>query len=303
MTKNLKATHEGTLKLGEQGIELPVAVLNDGTRIISSSAIFRAFGRTKRGRAIGELREPNMPSFIDAKNLRPFINSELMGVLKRINFTDINGKESSGYDALILPLLCKVYHDARNEEQLKTNQIPLARVAEILLFSLSKVGIIALVDEATGYEKDKNRDALQKFLDKFLENERGTYVRTFPDEFFETIYKMKGWDWKQATKGQKPGVIGTYINDFVWSRIAPTVLEELKARNPRTEKGYRKYKHPQFINPKFGHPLLKEHLHAVIALGRASGYNWKNFQRLINRAYPKFGETMEIDFKEPKEIE
>ena len=44
----LRAKHTGTLKVGDN--ELNCAVLEDGTRIISSSAVFRAFGRTKRGR-------------------------------------------------------------------------------------------------------------------------------------------------------------------------------------------------------------------------------------------------------------
>src|SRR4051812_41135416 len=107
----LKAIHEGKIQLGES--ELNVAVLKDGTRIISRNAIFRAFGRTKRGRAIGEVRVPNMPSFIDAKNLQPFVGEDLKGVLKQIDYIDKNGKEDSGYSALILPMLCKVYLDAR----------------------------------------------------------------------------------------------------------------------------------------------------------------------------------------------
>ena len=68
MAKKLKATHEGILPIGNT--ELNVAVLEDGTRIITQSAVFKAFGRTKRGRALHEKRVPNMPGFIDAKNLQ-----------------------------------------------------------------------------------------------------------------------------------------------------------------------------------------------------------------------------------------
>ena len=41
--KILKATHEGTLPIGD--VTLNVAVLEDGTRVISQSSIFKAFGR------------------------------------------------------------------------------------------------------------------------------------------------------------------------------------------------------------------------------------------------------------------
>ena len=120
MNKLLKATHEGKLILGET--ELNVAVLEDGTRVISRNAIFKAFGRTKRGRAKLEQRVPNMPSFIDANNLQPFVGEDLRGELKQIYFTDLNDKQDSAYNALVLPMLCKVYLDARQLKVLKTQQ-------------------------------------------------------------------------------------------------------------------------------------------------------------------------------------
>ena len=46
-TKLPKVSHEGSIILGEKNIEC--AVLENGTRVIYRNAIFRAFGRTKRG--------------------------------------------------------------------------------------------------------------------------------------------------------------------------------------------------------------------------------------------------------------
>ena len=287
MTKKLlKATHQGELPIGET--VLPCAVLEDGTRVITKSAVFKAFGRSKRGRNLGEVRVPNMPAFIDANNLQRFIGNDLIEVLKQIDYEDKNGNESAGYNASILPLMCKMYLDARQEKVLKTQQLPLARASEMLLLSLSKVGIIALIDEATGYQQVRDKDALQLFLQKFLEEEKGKWVKTFPDEFFESIFKMKGWTWSIANKGEKPQVVGHYINNYVYSRIAPKVLIELRKLNPKDESGNRKAKHPQWIDVNFGHPKLKEHLNILIAFARASGYNWSNWERLVCRALPKF---------------
>ena len=91
-----KAIYEGKINIGEN--ELNCAVLDDGTRILNASAIFKAFGRTKRGRG-KEIRVPNMPAFIDANNLQPFIDSDLRQVLNKIDFIDKNGKENEGFDA------------------------------------------------------------------------------------------------------------------------------------------------------------------------------------------------------------
>lgn len=296
----IKATHEGKLNIGE--LEISCAVLNNETRIISRNAVFKAFGRTKRGRAKGEVRVPNMPSFIDANNLQPFVNDELSHELKQIDFIDLNGKPDSGYNALILPMLCKVYLDARAARVLKKAQEPLARASEILLLGLSNVGIIALVDEATGYQEARDKSALQEFLSKFIKEQRGIYVKTYPDEFFEAIFKMRHLTWSIANKGKKPQYIGHYINNFVYSRIAPNVLNELRKVNPKDQSGKRKGKHTQHIDIDYGHPKLKEHLSILTAFARASGYNWTNWERMVNRALPKFdadgSAVQEIGFPE-----
>ncbi|WP_428330460.1 P63C domain-containing protein [Mucilaginibacter sp.] len=307
MARELQATHEGTLKIN--GKELPVAVLNDGRRIITQNALFEAFGRPARGsRAKGDQDSPKLPGLIDANNLKQFISSELISVIKPINYTDKNDRISIGHDATVLPLICDVYLDARDYKRpdgrgvLTSKQMPNVLAAEILIRSLSRVGIIALVDEVTGHEKEKEKDALQKFLDTFLNNEMSKWIPTFDNEFFEMIFKMKGWTWKEASV-KRPSVVGHYINDLVYSRIGPNVLSELRIRNPKNEKGNRKGNYPQFITTDFGHPKLKEHLASLIALGRASGYNWTVFLKLVDRAFPKFpeppkqGDTLRLDLK------
>lgn len=302
MAKELLATHEGVLRIGEK--LLPVAVLNDGRRIITQNALFEAFGRPIRGsRAKGDQDSPKLPGLIDANNLKPFISSELYSMINPLNYTDKNGRESTGYDANVLPLICDVYLDARDHKRdggksaLTAKQLPNVIAAEMLVRSLSRVGIIALVDEVTGHEKDKEKDALQRFLDTFILNEMAGWVKTFDDEFFEMIFKMKGWTWKQAST-KKPQVVGHYINDLVYARIGPNVLKELAVKNPKNEKGNRKGKNTQWINQDYGHPKLKEHIASLIALGKASGYNWSVFHKLADRAFPKFGENLKIDYGE-----
>jgi hypothetical protein len=307
MAKELQSTHEGFLRIGEK--KLPVAVLNDGRRIITQNALFEAFGRPARGsRAKGDQDNPKLPGLIDANNLKQFISSDLKAVIKPINYIDKNGRFSIGHDATVLPLICDVYLDARDYKRpdgkgvLTSKQTPNVLAAEMLIRSLSRVGIIALVDEVTGHEKEKEKDALQKFLDTFLANEMSKWVPTFDSEFFEMIFKMKGWTWKEAST-KKPSVVGHYINDLVYSRIGPNVLSELRARNPKNEKGNRKGKHTMWINTDYGHPKLREHIASLIALGKASGYNWAAYHKLVDRAFPKFpepakiGETIRLDLK------
>lgn len=292
----LKATHEGILKINDA--ELDVAVLENGQRIITQKAVFTALARPARGNA----RVINVPVFMDAQNLQPFIDADLRAVIKKVDYEDKNGKIQQGYDANILPLVSDLYLKARSAGVLTKGQSDTAMKAEMLVRSLAKVAIQALIDEATGYQEVREKDALQQFLSKFLNEERAKWVKTFPDEFFESLFKMKGLNWTLANKGKKPQYIGHYINNYVYSRLAPQVLSELRKINPKHEGGKRKAKHTQYIDIDYGHPKLKEHLSILIAFAKATGYNWSNWSRMVERALPKFEQdgsaTQEIPFDE-----
>lgn len=285
-----KALFEGILSIGDT--ELEVAVLDDGTRVIRQAAVFRALGRPPRGNS----RVINIPTFMDAANLQPYIDEELMEMINKIPYIDFKGIPQEGFNAMILPLVCDLYLRAREAGAIKLpSQLASAAKAEILIRSLAKVSIIALVDEATGYNTEKGRavDALQQFLNKFMRDDAAKWVKTFNEDFFEMIYRMNGWTWTGATK--HPGVVGKWINDIVYERIAPKVLEELRRRNPKNENGNRSHKHHQFLSEEIGHPKLKEHIAGVMAIGRLSGNNWQRFMRNLDRAYPKWYTTPELN--------
>ena len=140
---------------------------------------------------------PNMPAFIDANNVQPFINEDLREVLNTITYISKNENEATGYDANILPLMCKMYLDARQAKVLKAQQLPLARASEILLLALSKVGITALVDEATGYQDIRVKDALQEILNQYLLEDAKKYKVTFPLELYKQWFRLNDWEWKE----------------------------------------------------------------------------------------------------------
>ena len=198
-----------------------------------------------------------------------------------------------GYDAKLLPEVCKVYLEARDAGSLLTSQIHIANRAEILIRGLATVGIIALVDEATGYQQIREQRALATILEKLIAKELQPWTRTFPYEFYRQICRLKKWPNLYSIK--RPQVVAHYTNDFVYDRIAHGVLEELRRINPTIpDKGHRKSKHHQWFTPELGHPKLKEHLAAVTALMRAAP-NWEAFKRSLVRAFPKPKE--QIPFK------
>lgn len=290
----LKATHQGILKIGER--EMPCAVLNDGTRVISRNAIFRAFGRTKRGRKKDEVRVLNMPAFIDANNLQPFIGEDLQGVLKQIEYKNLSGQMTQGYDAKILPLLCDVYLEARRKSVLTKHQQPLATASEILVRSFAKIGIIALIDEATGYQEIRDRIALQRILDKYLTDEWAKWTKTFPDDYYKELFRLKDVPYPLIPSStKKPSYVGHWTNEIIYSRLAPGVLEKLKEINPRLPSGFRGRKHHQHLTMDYGHPELTDLLSNVIFLMKTCT-DWNDFKNRLNKAKPKYGSTLLLDY-------
>lgn len=287
MSEILKATHEGKLKLGET--ELDVAVLEDGKRIITQTAVFKALDRPVRGTT----RVINLPTFMDAKNLKPFISSDLESVINKIEYVNLNNKVQEGYDANIVPLVSELYLKAREAGSLHASQANTALKAEILVRSLAKLGITALVDEATGYEDVRVKGALQKILDQYLLEDAKKYQVTFPLELYKQWFRLNNWEWKEQNAQKRPGVIGKWTNKYIYERIAPNILHELERKNPKNEKGYREFKHFQFLTDEVGEPKLREFFGGLIALARATT-SWRKYTELVERAYPKIGDQLDL---------
>ena len=181
---------------------------------------------------------------------------------------------------------------ARSKGELHHQQAHIADQCEILIRGFARVGIIALVDEATGYQEIRSRKALAEILEKFIAEELQPWTKTFPYEFYRQIFRLHRWPGPDGVK--RPSIIGHYTNDIVYARIATGILEELQQKNPTLPSGNRKDKHHQWFTPDPGHPKLKEHLAAVTALMRAAA-NWGLFQRSLKRAFPVQNDQYEMN--------
>ena len=154
MSKLIKATHQGVIKIGDK--EIDCAVLEDGTRVITQTSFLRALDRSIRPAAKQGASFEGLPAFLAPNNLKPFISQEILDSKNPILFKPIKGAykgKAFGYNAELLPKVCYVYVDAQKANALLTSQKNMAFAAEAIIRGLATVGIIALVDEATGYQE------------------------------------------------------------------------------------------------------------------------------------------------------
>ena len=278
-----KATHQGILKI--MGKELPCVVLEDGRRVIAQTSVFKAFGRPQRGIRTEEARKLAIPAFLDAKNLRAFLTEEIQAQITIINYINNNGVISTGYSAETIPIVCEIYLEAKKQGILTPSQGQIAEISDILIKSLSRVGIIGLIDECTGYQQIRPRDALEAYLNKILSKELGAWIKTFPDKYYSNIYRIRNWP-EFSTSKNKYSCVGNYTNDIVYSRIGLDVLEELKNKTPDTSKN----RMHQWLSADTGHPLLSAHMNKILTLQElaiAQGFGWKRFMEMVDLILPK----------------
>jgi hypothetical protein len=222
------------------------------------------------------------------------LGGQLVSPIKFKGESDRGAVASNGYAVELLPELCDAIMKLSNNYSLPVEYREAAEQSRILLKSFAKVGIIALVDEATGYQDVRARDALRQILDRYLKTEYAAWAKRFPDTFYKEMFKLKKWNWETLAQ-KKPGVVGKYTSDIVYARLAPGVLKELEQKNPVQESGHRKVKHHQFLTEDVGHPALSNHLSAVIALMKISS-SWEAFYRRLQKVYPVFGAQYLFDF-------
>jgi hypothetical protein len=203
------------------------------------------------------------------------------------------GRSAFGYEATALADLCDAILAARKKKLLNPIQQRYADAAEILVRGFARVGIIALVDEATGFQEIRDRHALQQILDTYLRKEFAAWAKRFPDEFYQEIFRLRGWVWR-GMRINRPQCVAAYTRDLVYKRLAPGILTELEQRNPVVQHGSRASRHHQWLTEDIGHPALAQHLHALIGLMRASD-NWSQMMKLVNRAFPKRGDSLQLD--------
>jgi hypothetical protein len=294
-SKYPKADYRGTLNIG--GVKIPCAVLDDGRRVISEHGATTALlgsrsGASKRLKKAQEGAGAPIPLFLAPRNLKKFVSNELEdGPLKPIDYLD-GDRIVRGFDAMILPAACDVWLKAREAGELQDQQLDKAQRAEMLMRGLAQIGIIGLVDEATGYQEVRDRHALEAILNAYLRKELAAWAKRFPDEFYKEMFRLRGWRWSPMSVA-RPAIVGKYTNDLVYERLAPGIIDELQKRNPKDDQGRRKHHHHRWLTEDVGHPALAQHLHAVIGFMRAAS-GWDQFYRLMQRAFPKKGTTIEL---------
>lgn len=283
----LKATHgsaDHPLVIGD--IAIPCYVLEDGTRVLSQRGLVG-------GLSMGS-GDDRLATFVSGKAISPFISEELSATIRTpIKFQQpAGGRPAYGYPATVLADICDAVLAARQNGNLLPQQAHIATQCEILVRGFARVGIIALIDEATGFERDRVAGSLAKILEAFIAKELQPWVRTFPSDYYEQLFRLRGLKYSSDSV-HRPQYFGVLTNDIVYKRLAPGVLDELKSVTQRDGDGHPKHKYFQKLTANVGYPKLREHLGSIVTLMKLSS-RYQDFKDKLDRIHPVYGRTIPL---------
>jgi len=273
---------ERPLLLGE--IAIPCYVLEDERRMLTLGGLTDGMGLARGGSMVGGMNRLEL--FASGKIIKPFIPNDLFErVQSPVVFLTPTGSMAYGYEASILTDLCDAVLNMRAAGVLQSQQKKIAQRCEVLMRALARVGLIALIDEATGFQELRERDALHRILEAYMSKELLPWSRRFPVEFYREMFRLMNWEFDPSSN-RKPPFVGKLTNQLVYEKLPPGVLDALRKRNPViAETKRRRHKHHQFLSDEIGNPHLEKQIVQVVALMRASP-DRATFKELFSRAFP-----------------
>lgn len=268
------ARWSGNLILGEDGEGIPCYVLDDGRRVISRTGATSVLSGIPKGGAL--------ESYLGVEPLTGYLPDDLAE--RMIEFvipgTANSGRRTLGVTAETFLDICTAYVKAGKEGALKTaRQIEIAMQAGTILAACAKIGLIALIDEATGYQYDRAEDALRLKLKAFLEDEMRQWEKTFPDELWKEFGRLTGW---QGPLHKRPKYWGKLVMELVYDYLDKDVANWLRNNAPKPQGGQNYH---QWLSSQYGLKKLTEHLWMVI--GMASTCH--NIHELQTKMAERFG--------------
>lgn len=279
----VSATHKGILPIG--GLQLECYVLEDGRRVFHKRGMAKALGlKSEGGNAFMKT--------LGGKKLGSEVAEDLLKKIENpILFNAVGSDPAHGYEAEILVEVCKAVIRARDGGKLSKAQEPMARQAQAINNALAKVGIVSLIDEATGYQTERSPDALRLMVQAYIEQEKREWEKEFPDDFYITLNKVYGSSEYVKMQGgatviNKPQHFGNFTNKYVYGPLERgEVLKELQRLNPKIDaKGTRRERLHQFLSKGYGLEKLRAQRQEVLTMLKLSD-DIDDFKRLYEKRF------------------
>ena len=278
-----RATHWGELPIGDASI--PCYRLDNDQRVFSLKGVIVGLMHTEHGNLAEYLKVRALSGLLPV-DLVPNEDGSIPGLVR----FDTGGESFAKY-AIGLPVerftdLCASYTSAlqlhavaKSGFNLTDKQVEIANRASSFLAACAKIGIIALVDEATGYQYERAQDALRLKYRLYLEEEMRKWEKTFPDQLWVEFGRLTKWT---GPVHSRPKYWGKLIMELVYGYLDADVAKWLKDNAPKPIHGQNYH---QWLTGQYGLKRLMEHIWMLVGMAAACG----NMPELRSRMAERFG--------------
>lgn len=274
------ATHKGEWTPEGTDIKIECYVLENHERVFSLRGTARTMGLKGGGaRALPRMLNSNYIQPYLSEELKNWLTSTSDGEVQRIKPPN-KGNIIHGFKASLLVDLADAFYKAKNDGVFEGPGWELQRDLADRLYNItlafSKVGIDAFIDEITGFQEFRERDALQKLLNLYVKDHFQPWQRRFPESFYKEIFRLKGW--KYTGDSKRPYAVANITNDFIYDFLPEHVMKEVRGRKQGKEKLH------QWLSSEIGINHLEKQIASTTALMKASN-DWEEFERLFGRSF------------------
>jgi hypothetical protein len=177
--------------------------------------------------------------------------------------------------------------DAYIEGRLTAHQAHIGKRCRELEKGLAGVGLLAAIDEATGYQYVREPDAIQKLLSKLLREDAADWEMRFDSDFYAALCRPLGvsYDGKHAPRGRVPRIIRQWIYEVI---MPVECLEEIKCRKGKGDKCHQWLK-------SGGIDMLTDQQGKLVAIARSS-VDYGDFVARCSQAFDRPGQQVNIVF-------
>lgn len=269
-------------------IEVPCYILADERRVVATSGVLDAFGMARGGSMVRGMNRLEL--FAAQERLKGYVSEDLLQRIATPIRFKVGKKEAHGFDADTLIEMAEAVVAADDDGKLQAQQVQIAHQCRVITRSLTRIGLIALIDEATGYQSKRDSDELQQILTAYILPEHRPWVQTIPTEFTDELYRVHGWERKAQNRG--PRYAGKLIRELIYEKMPKPILPALDEVNPQGGDYRRKKKHHQHLTDKQGLDHFRSQVITMMTLLRISN-NKEEFRRHLEKLY---GDQLSFNF-------
>ncbi|RUT61752.1 hypothetical protein C1143_09540 [Clostridium botulinum] len=259
--KTSKVIKSGVLEIFN---DLPCYVLSDGQRVFRLSNLTKALRDKEHGKFGNYLAASNIVKYLPER-LRPLTDENHDRTPQGVMEFEFDGKIEKGYNSEDFMDVCSAFVTANlNNEKLSEAQQEIVKNANKFILATAKIGIVALIDEATGYQAERNSKELQLKMKYFLTEDEiaKEWERTFPNELWYEFGRLTNW---KGSLKKRPKYWGKLVNALIYDLLDKDIAEYL--RKNKVPKYNKHIKYFQWFN-EYGTKELTQHIWQIIGMAK-----------------------------------